>query len=527
MDPINHNNLKIAAINVNSIGKLKRRCDLQMFIDRYEIDICLISETKLNEKHRVQLSNHQLVRTDRPNSTKGGGTAIAIHNKIKFLVIHYPNLSNNKVIEFTAIKIKSNSKTNLIIISIYAIQFTGYKFIQELKKLMKDFNLDSSNNYYIIAGDFNSRNTSWGDTKSNERGEQLADWIEFNYLEYKTTLLSPKEPTFPKANSYLDHCLIDMRIDFTNLINGKLQTLPYDSDHLAITLTISVEECAPGLLNNLNSIPSQFNFKKANWNKFRKNILKNYSEVISIPSDRNLSIDEIDKYIGQLESKIQDSMISTIPRNKKQDDYYLKYNNKKIKRLHAYKSYLIKRQFDKIPVSLQEKIRIKLTIKRINKLLHKEFGKTVTAYWEAQIKSINFKNPHEFFPKINRMLRPRKDININTLKIPIDNRDLSTLCNSKFPELISNNEIIASDPETKLFIIGKYLESINSPRYMNIGTSTKIKVDKEAEETKKMKNNKQTFVEFSKENPAYYPKKLDDDPKFLFSYIEVSLPWRI
>lgn len=82
-----------------------------------------------------------------------------------------------------------------------------------------------------------------------------------------------------------------------NLINRKLQTLPYDSDHLAFTLTISVKDCAPGFLNSLNSIPNQFNFKKANWNKFRKNILKNYTEDISIPSDKNLSIDEIYKYI--------------------------------------------------------------------------------------------------------------------------------------------------------------------------------------------------------------------------------------
>lgn len=126
------------------------------------------------------------------------------------------------------------------------------------------------------------------------------------------------------------------------------------------------------------------------------------------------------------------------------------------------------------------------------------------------------------------MLRPRKDISINTLKISMDNSDLSTLCNIKFPELIYNNKIIATYPEIKLFIIGEYLESIHSPRYTNIGTSTKIKVDKVAEETKKMKNNmrnkKQTFVDFSKENPAYYPKKFDDDdPKFLFNYIEVSL----
>ncbi|XP_057318750.1 uncharacterized protein LOC130663506 [Microplitis mediator] len=509
MEQASYKKIKIAAINANSIGTIKRRYDLQTFIDQNEIDICLISETKLNAKHKVQLSNHQLVRTDRPNSTKGGGTAIAIHSKLKFTTIHFPNSSKNKVID------------------IYATQSNGQKFIHELAKLMKDFKLDTSNNYYLIAGDFNAKSTSWGDMTSNDRGDKLIEWMEAIYVEYKATLLSPKSPTFPKAKSFLDHCIMDMRIDIENLENGKLPILPYDSDHWAITLTISTDDCAPGLLEQQDTHLKARNFKKANWVKFRKHLLNNYDQDIKSLSDHNLSIEEIDNHIEQLESIITNSIKATIPLIKKIEDYFLKYNNKSIKRLHAYKSYLIRRQFDNIPISNQEKSRIKLTIKRINKLIHKEFKNTVTAYWEAQTKSINYKNPQKFFPKINRMLRPKKDISINTLKIPMDNSTLSNHCSNKFPELVNNNEIIATDPDTKLHIIGKYLESINAPRYTNLGTITKLSVDTVATDIKKIKDNMRTtkgsFVDFSTSNPAHYPVTKDNEPKFLFSYIEVLL----
>lgn len=217
MDLHNNNKIKIAAINANSIGTLKKRYDLQKFIDLHNIDICLISETKLNAKHKVQLNNHHIIRTDRPNSTKGGDTAIAIYSKYKYSTIYYPNSSKNKVIEFTAIKIKTNPKTNLTIISIYATQATRQTFIKELHKLMVEFKLGESHNYYIIAGDINAKNIRWGDLTSNDRGDKLIEWIDNNYLELKITLLSPEKPTYPKANSYLDHCLIDMRMDVEDL----------------------------------------------------------------------------------------------------------------------------------------------------------------------------------------------------------------------------------------------------------------------------------------------------------------------
>lgn len=70
--------IKIAAINVNSIIANYRRLELLEFINKYNHDIILLSETKLNNKYKLLFTDYNIIRTDRPNSIQGGGTAIVI-----------------------------------------------------------------------------------------------------------------------------------------------------------------------------------------------------------------------------------------------------------------------------------------------------------------------------------------------------------------------------------------------------------------------------------------------------------------
>lgn len=252
---------KIAAINTNSIGTIKRRYHLQKFIEVNHLDICLISETKLNPKHKVELSNHHLIRTDIPNSRQGGDTAIAIHKKFKYTTIQHPNSSNNKIIESTVIKIKMNSQITFLIVSIYANHDQTNILMKELNKLADDLKLANDNNYYLIADDLNAKNTNCLDTSTNTRGRHLAQWIENNGITYKAALLLPSKPTFPRSSSYLDYCILDLRLEVIDLVDGKLQTLSYDSDHNAIVLTLNLNHYKPEL--QADKDPT-YNFKKAN-----------------------------------------------------------------------------------------------------------------------------------------------------------------------------------------------------------------------------------------------------------------------
>ena len=69
-------------------------------------DIILISETKLNYRHKVRYKNYSIIRHDRSNATKGGGTAILIKNPLKFKIIQNDKITNFKILETTIIKQK-------------------------------------------------------------------------------------------------------------------------------------------------------------------------------------------------------------------------------------------------------------------------------------------------------------------------------------------------------------------------------------------------------------------------------------
>lgn len=63
----------------------------------------------------------------------------------------------------------------------------------------------------------------------------LLKWLNLDALKYKATLTPPSTPTFGTSSFFL----------FNNLINNKLITLDYDSDHKAILLEIELEEPPP------------------------------------------------------------------------------------------------------------------------------------------------------------------------------------------------------------------------------------------------------------------------------------------
>lgn len=61
---INQKLLSITTLNANSIISNDRRFNLTKHIEQYQPDIILISETKLNEKHKLTFANYNLYRQD-------------------------------------------------------------------------------------------------------------------------------------------------------------------------------------------------------------------------------------------------------------------------------------------------------------------------------------------------------------------------------------------------------------------------------------------------------------------------------
>ncbi|KAI4482510.1 hypothetical protein M0802_013642 [Mischocyttarus mexicanus] len=269
------------------------------------------------------------------------------------------------------------------------------------------------------AGDFNARNTLWSDTITNTRGRQLDSWMCANAIKYKATLISLEKLTYPKAGSFLDHCIMDIRLHTVNLVDSKIPTLPYDSDYNAITLTIYLDKADKISFTNITASPQHYNYKKANWRKLTNYLEKNIKNQNSIPHDRNLSIYEIDQYILNLEKIITEAIKITIPKNKPgATNYYQNYVNKTIKKLHSYKSLLLTKLFRNTPYSRQDAL-IQRLQDRINKI------NQYYTNWNLKINAL--KSEVVFFHRPVKRINASQDKKIKEAIISVTDHNNSTL----------------------------------------------------------------------------------------------------
>ena len=104
-------------------------------------------------------------------SIQGGGVAIFVkRNSENGRVFKKTNLTldrDENSIEACAIKIKLTNQRYLFIVSIYAPPHNNISFCNQLNNIFSNFDLHNTDNYYLIAGDMNARNTLWGDKVSN------------------------------------------------------------------------------------------------------------------------------------------------------------------------------------------------------------------------------------------------------------------------------------------------------------------------------------------------------------------------
>lgn len=198
----------------------------------------------------------------------------------------------------------------MYLFSIYATNHCRTSIITEIKDSMNALELSNPQNYYLMAGDLNARRTDWGDQASNPRGGYVKNWESNSSTQYKFKILTAVEPTFIPDNTYLDLCIIANRIQTTNLVQNKLDTLDYDSDHIAITLTIRLQNDLD--INFCSEPPNALNYKKTNWKKFRAAVEAQH-QGRTTPRNINLTNDGIDKYLASIEQHIKNAIEETVP----------------------------------------------------------------------------------------------------------------------------------------------------------------------------------------------------------------------
>lgn len=331
--------VNIISINVDSIVSNKKRYNLFDLMDNFRPDVILLNETKLNNRHRIEFKNYNIVRNDRENNKGGGGTAILISSKFKFVKVNLKSEHIIKCLETTIIKLKINNNQNLFIISAYASGNVEGNLGHDLNTLASDLKPHDRQNRYVLAGDLNAKHEDWLNHSNNVRGMQLKDWVNINDTRFRTILVGPSKTTFPKGCSYLDLCIIDHRLEIQNLVNNKLKVTPYDSDHNAIHLNIFVSGIQDLEINEPN-INHKFNLNKTDWAEFQS-YFSSYNEPV--PCNVNLSNQEIDAYLSNLNDWICRAIEATVPKIINLDSLK-KYITPRITKLQKIKSNLITRR---------------------------------------------------------------------------------------------------------------------------------------------------------------------------------------
>lgn len=179
-----------------------------------------------------------------------------------------------------------NSKT-LLIASIYATNADSRRdvFLSELTHLFEELKVMNDNKYFIMAGDLNARHPCYGDRISNDRGRHLRTWELAKSNRYKLTIIPPVDYTFISSQSFLDLAFVDSRLNIDNLINSRILTYIYDSDHKAIAMKLDLDyQMGINLAETIHD--GYFVYKSTDWEKFTKNLNDDY--ILEIPNNRNL-----------------------------------------------------------------------------------------------------------------------------------------------------------------------------------------------------------------------------------------------
>lgn len=248
--------IKICIWNAN--GLRIARNELAVFIDKHDIDVVLISETRLKNNHLdPKIHGFSLYRTDRANGQSGGGTAIYVRKSIKHFAIpsaQTEHLENTGVTIFT---------------SRCQIQFFACYNPPSKSLLADDLNVIFNPFQTVIAaGDFNAKHSEWGCRASNTRGRSLKDYADRNNV----TIMAPDEPTHYHPSSgtsdILDIAVIkNVPMELDLLVSDDL-----DSDHNPVIMS----------LGELNADVPATELTSIQWGKFANLLKENSSSIPTI-----------------------------------------------------------------------------------------------------------------------------------------------------------------------------------------------------------------------------------------------------
>ena len=272
--------LKIVTWNANGLQNHIR--ELQIFLLKEGIDICLISESHNTLQTYINVKGYRIYNAYHPLGIARGGVTVLVrenikhneHSKIESLQMQVVTISvniNNKICNMSAI-------------------YCPPRYTPKAEDFIDLF--ESLGPCFIIGGDFNAKNTYWGSRLTTAKGRNLLRAGRYK----KCNFHSGNKPTYWPTDNQKIPDLIDFYvskgINKNHIFVQNCDDL--SSDHTPVLMTVSeniIEKAqTPTLTNN-----------KTHWEYFRFYVNEKTNLNVSLKTPYEVE-EELDKLINNIQS---------------------------------------------------------------------------------------------------------------------------------------------------------------------------------------------------------------------------------
>lgn len=284
------NEIKFCHINITSVLKHKH----ELLANYGNNDIISINETQLQKHKTFAIPGFNIFRNDGAQA-KGSGVILAVRDNITSNEIMNKTEDHNEIV---AIEINSKALGKITVASLY---------VHPQKKIKEEWlrELHDSNTSCLIMGDLNAALKSKGSVNTNRNGRQLGMILE----EGQFTCVDEQLTTYERGDykEKLDWILATQPL-FMMIRSVKTNpTLGISSGHNPMTFEIQItaEEMPTSPRPTLN-------YKKADWNKYRRELdqLLQERNILSKPQNAT-EIEEMSQFITNCMNEAANRSIPT------------------------------------------------------------------------------------------------------------------------------------------------------------------------------------------------------------------------
>jgi hypothetical protein len=392
----------------NCNGVLQHVNELQYVLQQRRVDVALLCETHLLQRHVLNILGYKTYRSDHPDGAAHGGTAILVKTSLSHHLL--PSTSTN-YLQNTLVSVKC-TQFQISLAAVYCpprFRITTQNFETFFSSLGSRF---------IAGGDFNSKHQQWGSRIANPRGRQLLRCMNANRFSY----IAPNEYTYWPNSLNKRPDLLDFFVTKNINLFTHVETLhELASDHTSLLLSLSAHPIhilpRPSLLG-----------RAMDWDNFRQNFNDDINLLLPLKCQEDIEI-AVEHFVHTVQKAAWHSS-SWTPRRTNNLPIYPEYIRELIrKKRHARKKWQnTRRPTDKIEYN------------RLNNTLKSTIRDFKRSSYDSYLASLNSAD--------NSLWKATKRIlNYNSVSFPLRN----------------NNGSWAADDQEKAEVFGEHLSLVFQP----------------------------------------------------------------